>query len=993
MSRSPRSTSVRTRALAVAAAAGLIAGTLATTAGAATAAPQPEVAVEKPAAPLFEAGQYIVLMKDEPAVAYEGGVEGIPATKPAEGEKFQGKSGAVAEYRSHLKGKQDRAIAKAGVDATKYRYTDTLSGFAADLSAAEATALSKDPSVLAVTEDEVYQLDTNASPEFLGLTGKGGVWDQLGGTQNPKKGAGAGVVVGIIDSGIWPENPSFSGQGFTPPQGWNGTCQTGDGFPASSCNNKLIGARYFVEGFGADRIADYETLTPRDADGHGTHTASTAAGNDGVDAVIEGRDFGQISGMAPQANVAAYKVCWDGADGGGGCFGSDSAKAIDTAVADGVDVLNFSISGTSNNYLDAVELAFMRAAAAGVFVAASSGNSGPTASTTNHPSPWLTTVAASTHAIYEQTLVTGDGQRFIGSSITEPLPTQTPMVLSEQVAAAGADPAKAQLCFPGTLDAAKAAGKLVVCDRGAIARVEKSDVVKAAGGVGMVLVNTSPSSLDTDLHRIPTVHLPDTARTDLRAYVGTAAPTGAILDENTGSTTKVPEVAGFSSRGPTRGAGGDILKPDISAPGVGVLAAYSPRGGGRNFDFLSGTSMSSPHIAGLGALLTDAHADWSPMAMKSAMMTTARDHTSPASNDLFAGGAGFVEPRRFLDPGLVYDADQDDWWAFLAGQGVTFSDGSPVSETPIDASNLNQASIAIGSLAGKQSVTRTVTNVGNKTATYGSEISGLAGVDATVTPASLRLKKGESGTFTVEFTRTTAPFNQYAQGHLTWTDRTHSVRSPVAVRPVAAAAPTEVTAENGETTTVEVVSGFSGTMGTAVKGLAPGPVTTRIAQNTSGAVFSLTDERNVKQPFTVPAGNALTRVELRANDRVNDDLDLFIQRVSDGAIVASAASGAANERYTSFTLPAGQYVIHVQAWAVADNAPTTTFDVRAFTVPNTPAGNLAVDPASQPVTTGQTVPFGLTPSGLTAATPYLGFVGFTNQADGTTAARTIVSVG
>ncbi len=992
MSRSPRSTSARTSALAVAAAAGLIAGTLATTAGAATAVPPTEAAAKMTAGTAFEAGKYIVLMKDDPAVAYTGGVEGIPATKPAKGEKFKGKSGAVAQYRAHLKGKQDKAIAQAGVGATTYRYTDTLSGFAADLSAAEATALSKDASVLAVTQDEVYQLDTNVSPEFLGLTGTGGVWEQLGGLKNPQKGAGAGVVVGIIDSGIWPENPSFSGTGFTPPKDWNGICQTGESFPASKCNNKLIGAQYFVDGFGKDNIADYETLSPRDADGHGTHTASTAAGNNGVNAVIEGQNFGQISGMAPMASISAYKVCWDGADGGGGCFGSDSAKAIDTAVADGVDVLNFSISGTSNNYLDAVELAFMRAADAGVFVAASSGNSGPTASTTNHPSPWLTTVAASTHAIYEQTLLTGDNQRFIGSSITEPLPTQTPMVLSEEIAAAGADPAAAALCFPDSLDATKAAGKLVVCDRGVIARVDKSDTVNAAGGVGMVLVNTTPSSLDTDLHRIPTVHLQNTDRDAVRAYATTTSPTGAILADNTGSTTQVPEVAGFSSRGPSLGAGGDILKPDISAPGVGVLAAYSPRGGGRDFDFLSGTSMSSPHIAGLGALLTDAHPDWSPMAIKSAMMTTARDHVSAASNNLFAGGAGFVEPRRFLAPGLVYDANQDDWWAFLAGQGVTFNDGTPVSDTKLDASNLNQASIAIGSLAGKQAVTRTVTNVGTKTATYSSAVSGLAGVDAKVTPSRLTLKKGQSGTFTVEFTRTTAAFGQYAQGHLTWSNGSSTVRSPMAVRPVPAAAPAEVSVTEGQETTVDVVSGFAGTMSTQVKGLTAGTVTTHTAQNTNGAGFSPADARNVQQPFTVPAGTTLTRLELRANDPVNDDLDMFIQRVSDGAIVASAASGAANERYTTFTnLPAGQYVIHVQAWAVAGNASETTFDIRTFNVPDVAAGNLAVAPSSQVVTAGQTASFGLMPSGLTAETPHLGWVGFYN---GTSlAARTIVSNG
>lgn len=970
------------------------------TTGAASAAPSAAGTPGGPAAPSpvaaapaqLEDGQYVVLMTDAPALAYTGRLPGIPATRPAPGEKFSPGSPATASYRSHLRSRQDAAIARAGVPGTKYRYTDAISGFAADLTAAQAAALAKDPTVLAVTKDELYQLDTNTSPDFLGLTGSQGIWNQLGGTQSTATGAGAGVVVGVIDSGIWPESPSFDGTGFAPPTGWNGSCQRGPGFdPKRLCNNKLIGAKYFLEGFGRTNLASYERVSPRDVDGHGTHTASTAAGNDGVEAVIDGRSFGTISGMAPQARVAAYKVCWDGKDGGGGCFGSDSAAAIDAAVADGVDVLNFSISGTSDNYLDAVELGFMYAADAGIFVAASAGNDGPGASTVNHPSPWLTTVAAATHTIYEKTLLTGDGQRFIGSSITAPLPDQTPMVLSEAIPAAGVDPAGAALCLPGSLDAAKAAGALVVCDRGVNARVEKSQTVGDAGGAGMVLVNTTPGSLDNDLHAVPTVHLPDTARPALRAYVmGASSATGAILDTNAGSTTQVPEVAGFSSRGPSLGAGGDVLKPDVAAPGVGVLAAYSPRATGRSFDFLSGTSMSAPHVAGLAALLTDAHPQWSPMAMKSAMMTTARDHASARSNDLFAGGAGFVEPREFLDPGLVYDAGQDDWWAFLAGQGVTYSDGTPVSATPVDASDLNQASIAVGALAGTQTLTRTVRNVSAQSSLYQARVTGLDGVDVDVTPSRIRLRPGQSATFTVTFTSDGAPFDVYAQGHLTWSDgRTgHVVRSPLAVRPVAAAAPAEVSVTTGPAT-VEVVSGFAGTMGTQVAGLSAGTVTAATAQNTGGAAFDPADPRNARLPLSVPAGTTLTRVELVANDPVNDDLDLFVLDAA-GRLVLVAASGAANERVTTFDLPPGDYVVHVQAWAVAGGAASTTFDVRMFTVPTGPAGNLSVDPPAQSVTTGGTASFTLAPGAL-ADRPYLGWVAFTQGT--TVAARTVVSAG
>ncbi len=659
-----------------------------------------------------------------------------------------------------------------------------------------------------------------------------------------------------------------------------------------------------------------------------------------------------------------------------------------------MDVLNFSISGTTDNFLAPVELAFMFAADAGVFVAASSGNSGPSASTTNHPSPWLTTVAASTHVVYEKTLVTGDGQRFIGSSVAAPLPQQTPMVLSDEIAkdpsAEGVE--NARLCADGSLDESKAAGKLVVCDRGLTPRIDKSLEVKRAGGVGIVLVNREPGSLDNDAFFVPGLHLDDTRRDAVRAYVqGTQNPTGAIEDTNIGSDTQVPEVAPFSSRGPTAGAGGDLLKPDLSAPGVGVLAAYSPRAQGRSFDYASGTSMASPHIAGLAALVKQAYPSWSPMAVKSAMMTTARDHASEASNDVFASGAGFVEPRRFLDPGLVYDSDQSDWWDFLAGQGVSWSDGTPVSLNPIDASDLNLASIAIGDLVGQQTVTRTVTNVETKGAptTYRAQVTGLDGIDVRVEPSVLRLRPGQSATFKVTFTVDDAKAGSYQQGYLTWSDGTHDVRSPIAVKPVAASAPAIVsTAVDAADVSIDVRPGYTGSMKASVLGLARGEVANATATNTGGARFSPGDERNYQQKITVPAGTFATRVEVKSPNPNADDLDLFIQRVG-GDIVAQSAAGGSNEIVTA-VLPAGDYVIHVQAWSVKDNAETTRFDVRTFLVPSTDTGVLAFAPATQPVKVGTPVTFRGTLS-TDRTSPYFGIVDFS---DGSSrVARTFVSVG
>ncbi|MFP5335119.1 MAG: S8 family peptidase [Actinomycetes bacterium] len=1000
MSRS-RWASARRRSLAVVAGAGLVAASL-STAGAATAAPPPptDERLEAPASTsTFTAGRYVVVMKDRPVIGYQGGIPGYAATRPAAGEKLDADSADANRYRGLLTANQDKALQRSGSPAVLYRYTNAISGFAADLTAEQAEALAKDPAVLSVSENELMQPDTSVSPDFLGLTGENGTWAQLGGTSDLRKGAGSGVVVGVLDTGIRPENPSFADNGMPAPKGWSGACETGPDFPASSCTDKLVGARYFVDGFGTARLADYEQMSPLDNDGHGTHTAGTAAGNFGVEAVIPGVATETISGMAPAAHVAAYKVCWDDDSGGGGCATADSVAAIDQAVADGVDVLNFSISGTTSNYLAPVELAFMFAADAGVFVAASSGNSGPGPSTTNHPSPWLTTVAASTHAIREATLLTGDGKRYIGSSIAAESVEDKPMVLSWEIPAEGATLQNATQCNTGAIDPAQAAGKIVVCQRlGLIARVIKSQTVKDAGGVGMVLINKNPSSLDTDIHAVPTVHLQNTHLQAVTDYVsGNPGATGSILaGVSDGTTTKVPEIAGFSSRGPSAGAGGDVLKPDISAPGVGVLAAYSPRPAGRSFDFLSGTSMSSPHIAGLSALLKQAHPKWSPMAIKSAMMTTARDHASAASSDVFASGAGFVEPRRFLDPGLVYDADQDDWWDFLAGQGVRYSDGTPVSDTPIDASDLNQASIAIGSLAGTQTVTRTVTNVAPKgkggLATYTAKVTGLSGVDVTVTPSTLQLRPGQSATFTVTFTRTTATLDQYAKGYLTWTGLTGDVRSPVAVRPVAAATPGSVSVPvDAGTVELEVTPGYTGTLSAEVLGLVAGSVTQGTARNTSGADFDPADERNYRQGLSVPSGTVATRIELRANDPQADDLDLFVQRVSDGAVVAAAATGAANEVAT-VALPAGEYVLHVQAWAVANAAETTTFGVRTFNVPASDSGTLVFTPATLAVTQG--VPATFTGTLNTDRTrPYFGFVRYRDGAGAQAGGLTFVSVG
>src|SRR4029079_9524884 len=546
--------------------------------------------------------------------------------------------------------------------------------------------------------------------------------------------------------------------------GWHGKCTPGEGWNASLCNQKLIGAQWFDAGQGGDKQVNadkpWEFISARDYNGHGTHTSSTAGGNHGVPATGPASIFGTISGMAPRARVAMYKALWSTQDAStAGGTTDDLVAAIDQAVADGVDVINYSISGTQTNFADPVEISYLFAADAGIFVAESAGNDGPTASTVAHPRPWTTTVAAGTHNRDRHGSVTlGNGTTYNGASIATKV-GPAPLVNASAVGVAGANPANLALCCTagdngGTavLDPAKVAGKIVVCERGVNARVNKSLAVQQAGGVGMILVNTSVNSINADFHFVPTVHLPVDNRVAVETYAATAGATATINQSTIVFNAPAPFTASFSSRGPLRAGGGDVLKPDVIAPGQDILAAAAPPGqAGLSFNLLSGTSMSSPHVAGVGALLMALHPNWSPMAIKSSLMTSATDvldgpNTAPSV--IFSQGAGHIRPNGAADPGLVFDAGFNDWLAFLCG---TTAAVNPASCTALvnagfrtDPSDYNSASIAIGDLAGIQTVHRRVTNVGSTAATYTASTTGLAGINAVVSPSSITLAPGAS---------------------------------------------------------------------------------------------------------------------------------------------------------------------------------------------------------------------------------------------------------
>jgi hypothetical protein len=937
-------------------------------------------------------GIYIIQMIDDPVVAYKGGIKGLRATKPRSGKKIDPNSPNVTAYVDYLRGKHDAALAKVGGGQKVYSYQYSFNGFSAKLSRGQAKKLQSVDGVVAVQADEMLILDTATTPAFLGLDKPGGLWDQLGGVGS----AGEDIIIGIIDGGVWPENPSFSDRtgtngnntkdgklNYQQIPGWHGKCTPGEAFAASHCNQKLIGARYYNAAWGGNDGIDanlpWEFNSPRDFGGHGSHTASTAGGNN--DTPLNGPAaelLGSVSGIAPRARIAAYKTCWE-TGAGGSCFSSDSVAAIDQAVADGVDVLNYSISGSRTNFLDSVEVAFLFAADAGVFVAASAGNSGPAASTVAHPSPWITTVAASTHdRNYSADLVLGNGSTYTGASTNTTGAGPADLVYSADVVAAGADPNEGRLCYPGTLDPELVTGKIVLCDRGDIARVAKSLAVFQAGGVGSILANVAPSSLNSDFHSVPTVHVDHIDGAAIRVYAQTPGATAEILPSYF-NPVPAPVIAGFSSRGPLLAGDGDLLKPDVSGPGVGVLAAVAPPGNG-DLDFAeySGTSMSSPHIAGLGALLKDLHPDWSPMMIKSALMTTGTDLLSGA--DPFAQGAGHVDPNRAADPGLVYDHSFIDWLGFLCGTGQLQASYCPI--LGFDPSDLNVPSISIGALPGSQTVTRTVTNVSDNAETYDFSHN-MAGFDVVANPSTFTVAPGESATYELTITATTAPVGTYSTGFIWWTGSAgHVVRSPVVVQPIVISAPEEVsgTGQDGSAS-FDVTFGYTGAYTAAPHGLEPANREDENVLDDPNNSFAFFGEGTTAHLFEVPEGTKVARWSL-FNEFTdgNDDLDLYVYRCIAFfcSQVGSSGNFDSNESVT-LTLPdpavglfdtGDLYLVFVHGWQT--DGPDANYTLFSWLV-DADAGNMAVSAPASAVQ-GGTGTVDVAWSGLDAGEKYLGAV-------------------
>lgn len=961
------------------------------------------VQVASAAAPT--SGRYIVMTAGDPLATYAGGVSGFSATKPKAGAKVDTRSANARGYAEHLADGHAKALAAVGASALqRHDYSVAFNGFSATLTGAQADAIAKAPGVVKVWKDEVRKADTISTPDFLGLSGAAGVWQkQFGGVSH----AGEGVIIADLDTGIWAENPAFAPLSNPRPDQatinakWHGVCDTGAEEPIA-CTNKIIGARYYGAAFGNTVIPE-EFVGPRDYNGHGSHTASTAAGANGVTAVINGGVVGQASGMAPAARLAIYKVLWETADhtsGSGTTAGI--VAAIDDAVSDGVDVINYSISGSSQYIVSPDELAFFSAAEAGVFISASAGNSGDTvgAGSVAHNAPWEMTVAASSHDRGNNNTVTlGNGAVYHGVGVS-PAIGPLPLIRSTDAVLAGADSEAARLCYssatpPGNaLDPDKVAGKIVICDRGISARVDKSQAVNEVGGLGMILANTSDAqSLNADFHIIPTSHVNAADGSAIKAYAAVGSAATATISARDTTPVRAPEMAGFSSFGPALAGGGDLLKPDITAPGVDVVAAVAPPGNnGNSFDAYSGTSMAAPHITGIAALVLQAHPGWSPMWVKSALMTTASPRDNKGLPIQRGGqdatpldyGNGHVTPAKAFDPGLVYDNGALDWVRYGCGIGQFQLVSAPsfcATYGSIDPSNLNYPSIAVAGLAGSQTVTRTVTNTSvDQASQYTPNVVAPSGFTAKVNVSKLIVPPLQSRSFSVTFTRTTAPLTQWAFGSLTWTDkRGHSVRSAVALQPVAATVPTEVlgTGASGSTT-ISVTPGFTGTLAATTVGLNPATVGTVTAALGAGGTTT----------FTAPAGTKVLRfATYDADYAANTDVDLVVKK---GTTEVGSSGGATAEEAVNLSGAdlGGTYTIEATYFAGAD--ASLGIEVNSFAVDAASAGNLTVTPASQAVTVGHPASATLAWTGLASATRYLGAV---NWSDATSSVgRTLVAI-
>ena len=718
--------------------------------------------------------------------------------------------------------------------------------------------------------------------------------------------------------------------------------------------------------------------------------------------------------------VATYKACWlRPGDTRASCNTSDLAEAIDAAVADGVDVINYSVGSSLRRIVAPDDVALMAATKAGVLTVVAAGNDGPNLATIGSPAgaPWIITAAASSREgelnveAMEITAPSAIANRYAveEASFTPPLedvdPIEAELILVDDddttLDTGGSGGSESDAC-QALVNGADVDGNIAFIQRTGCRFDDMVANAADAGAVAALIYNIAgdPIVMDgrTGLSDIPALMIGQADGNLIQAEIDAGNAVTAILDKGFLLTTSEDgnQMGTFSARGP--GPIADVLKPDVTAPGINILAGFSPDSAyskpGELFAYLTGTSMSTPHVAGVAALLRQAHPDWSPAAVKSAMMTTARQDITQSSGvgnaNPFDFGAGHIVPNDSLDPGLVYDITDDEFDAYACGIASPAVSQARCDELEaagfsFDPRALNLPSISMSRLASSQTVTRRVTNVSDEAGSYVAEASPPPGMTITVVPSNISLAPGQSASFDVTVTYESGPLDLWRFGSMTWRSEDHTVYSPVAVKPTSVLAPDEITTSGGtDARSFEVEFGYSGAYSPGVHGLNLPLVLNGFVENDPDRIFEFASTSipgTTLHAISVPANQLYARFALfDAFTDGDDDLDMYVYYCGlDGSsCVKLGESGepTSQERFDVYLPAEGIYAVFVHGFETdpVQGGPGSNYQLLSWGVGIVDdAGNMS---ASGPafVNAGTTGTIDFSWSGLISNTIYLGAI-------------------